>query len=592
MSQENLGNKNKIITRVSFIASILIGVTLLASGTGKVIGLEETPAQVVDFITAIVPEIFLTPLTISFLYKIFIPYIVPWAELILGLLLIIGFMPRLISILCLPLLLAFMGTNIWSIIQGGYATCASCFGIWEKIFGSLTPMQSLIYDLVLLALALVVIVLHPGQVLASRKWLANLLEKIKPVFNLIMRNLGSEPRIWAKKLKQVVGQRRFAAIGIGIGIIGLALVVYGITSLYFGDNVEERRDISAQPVISDVSVSEISERSAVISWITDKPTISTVQIYTEAGIIITERSDRELVTNHRVLIDGLSPNSSYYFEIVSGDTPASPTLSRQHHFTTDAVATKLLISNVRVAEIKESSITIVWTTNKVATSEVEYWVADSTEKSVASDDKPVVTHSIKLSALNPEAVYFFRVRSIDADGNLAMSEKDETFTLAVGAKIGRLAPDFTLPALDGNSITLSDYRGKIVLLDFWIWTCSGCREKMTIIQETLDKITGETVAILCIHVEGRTSAIQNYALSAKLTVPILLDLDGTVAERYGVTGFPTTFFLDGNGVVRLIDAKFTTAEELQHIFNTLGGAMQNPKPQGSTSLKPATACCS
>ena len=132
--------KKRAFATLSLIAAIIIGLTFLLSGTGKVAGFEETPAQVVDFITSIVPEFFLTPLTVAFLYKVLIPYIIPWLELILGVLLVIGFMPRLIAILCLPLLLAFMGTNIWFIIQGGYTTCASCFGVWEQIFGSLTPV--------------------------------------------------------------------------------------------------------------------------------------------------------------------------------------------------------------------------------------------------------------------------------------------------------------------------------------------------------------------------------------------------------------------------------------------------------------------
>ena len=582
----------------SLVAGLLIGITFLASGTGKVAGFEETPAQVVGFITSIVPEIFLTPLTISFLYKIFIPYIMPCAELILGLLLIIGFMPRLIAILCLPLLVAFMGTNAWSIAQGGYTECASCFGIWEKMFGSLTPVQSLMYDLVLFALALMVIVLYHGGFFSSRSRLTAFARKHKPAverMKLVLHswsNLRDVVAAPAKRLVKAVRQRPRFAAGATIGIIGLALVVYGVTVLYLGTGISGRQESSVEPVISTVSISDVSERSAAISWTTDKPTISIVQLYSEGGVLITERIDNEIVTNHRLLIDGLSSSTLYYYEIVPGDTAPSLTLSKQYHFTTQAVATKLLISNVRVSETKEAGVTIIWTTNKPATSEVEYWVSGSPEKSMASDNELTWTHSMSLSALNPEAVYSFRVKSTDDTGNKAVSEKDGTFTLATGAEIGKRAPDFTLPSLDGKTITLSNYRGKMVMLDFWIWTCSGCRKKMTIAQEALDKISEETTAILCIHVEGRTSAIHNYALSEKLTVPILLDLEGTVAERYKVTGFPTVFFLDGDGIVRLRDADFNTAEELLHIFSTMSSSTQNPRSQSSSSLKPVTACCS
>jgi len=98
--------------KLSLAAGILIGLTFLASGTGKVLGLEEIPAQVVDFISNTIPDIFLTPATVYFLFNVLIPYIFPWAELVLGCLLIIGFMPRLMAVLCLPLILAFGGTNV------------------------------------------------------------------------------------------------------------------------------------------------------------------------------------------------------------------------------------------------------------------------------------------------------------------------------------------------------------------------------------------------------------------------------------------------------------------------------------------------
>ena len=163
------------------------------------------------------------------------------------------------------------------------------------------------------------------------------------------------------------------------------------------------------------------------------------------------------------------------------------------------------------------------------------------------------------------------------------TQPEKTPTLPAGAQIGKRAPDFTLTAVDGNPITFSNYRGKLVLLYFWTMTCSGCREKMTIIQEAWDKISPGTMAILCIHVQGRASLIQNYAASARLAVPILLDPDGAVAERYGVTGIPTSFFLDGDGMVRLIDANFSTAEELIGIFQTMPGTIQNPGAPGPGS---------
>ena len=141
----------------SLVASILIALVFLASGTGKAFGFGEVPGQTMDFIGYIVPDMLLTPTTVIFIYDIFIPYILPWTELVLGCLLLIGFVPRLIAVLCLPLSLALMGNNIYSITQGmaKYESCA-CFGIWEQILGELTPVQSLGIDIGLFILALII----------------------------------------------------------------------------------------------------------------------------------------------------------------------------------------------------------------------------------------------------------------------------------------------------------------------------------------------------------------------------------------------------------------------------------------------------
>ena len=144
-------------TIVYLAASLFISLTFLVSSTGKVFGFEEVSSQIVDFISYITPDILLTPSIVFFLFSIFIPYIFPWIEFLLGCFLIIGFMPRFMAVLCLPVLAAFIGTNIWSIAAEGYATCANCFGMWEKLFGSLTPAQALIYDSIMLVFAIIII---------------------------------------------------------------------------------------------------------------------------------------------------------------------------------------------------------------------------------------------------------------------------------------------------------------------------------------------------------------------------------------------------------------------------------------------------
>ncbi len=544
---------------VSLVSSLLIGLTLLASGTGKILGMEEVPAQVVDFISNIIPDIFITPAAISFLYNIFIPYVLPWAEFVLAICLLTGFLPRLIAILTIPLLLAFLGTNLWAISRGGYATCASCFGIWERYLGSLTPAQSLIYDLVLLALAIVIIIVHPEGFLSSRRWLKNLVKE-KGGFDATSVKL--KMRLFAERSRSLVlksaGLFRLAGkftaehtgIALLVGICLLCLIAYGITAAFMSTTM-------GKPIVSGVSVSDLSETSAVISWKTDKPTTSSIEIYTADHSFTVTDEDRG--TSHRLLVTGLTPNTTYQFSILDH----KKVLSKGYSFKTLA-PTPLSISNVTVTFITDSSATITWGTTRPATSEVQYWVSGFKERYAVSSSELTINHSINVTSLEADAIYHFVVKSTDASGNQAISPE-----LAMSSRIGKEASDFTLSSLDGKPVKLSDYRGKVVMLDFWLWTCSACRKKLSIVQETIARMPSEKVVVLAIHFEGKESVIQSYALSEGLTIPILLDLDGAVSDVYKVYAFPTTFFIDRDGIIRLIDPEFSNAEELENILSTL-----------------------
>jgi len=148
---------------------------LLIAGSGKAFGFGEMPGQTMQFIGAILPDAWLTPGLAYFIRAILFPYIIPWTELCLGILLLLRIWPRLIATISLPLTAAFMANNLWYISQGKTRfTSCECFGIWEEMFGTLTHMQSLSLDIVLFALALTIIFVHPGGFLSSPPWLAKL----------------------------------------------------------------------------------------------------------------------------------------------------------------------------------------------------------------------------------------------------------------------------------------------------------------------------------------------------------------------------------------------------------------------------------
>jgi uncharacterized membrane protein YphA (DoxX/SURF4 family) len=180
MSKVTGESHHPVRSTVSLVASILVGLTLLIAGSGKAFGFGEMPGQTMKFIGAILPDALLTPGVAYFIGDIFFPYIIPWIELALGLLLILRVWPRLIAALCLPLIAAFMANNSWLISQGQtrFSSC-ECFGIWEKLFGTLTPLQALSVDIGLFALALIIIFIHPGGFLSSPTWLAKFGKRVE-----------------------------------------------------------------------------------------------------------------------------------------------------------------------------------------------------------------------------------------------------------------------------------------------------------------------------------------------------------------------------------------------------------------------------
>ncbi len=128
----------------------------------------------------------------------------------------------------------------------------------------------------------------------------------------------------------------------------------------------------------------------------------------------------------------------------------------------------------------------------------------------------------------------------------------------LGAAHAPLAPAFTLKNLQGDRVKLSDYRGKLVLLNFWATWCMPCRQEMPSMEQ-LRQIYGERgLVILAVSTdEGGESRIRNFARRLKLTFPILLDPDSTASDKYEVSGVPVSFLIDHQGriVARMTGSK-------------------------------------
>jgi peroxiredoxin len=117
-------------------------------------------------------------------------------------------------------------------------------------------------------------------------------------------------------------------------------------------------------------------------------------------------------------------------------------------------------------------------------------------------------------------------------------------------EIGAPAIRFDLKTLDGKSISLTSYRGKPLMINFFATWCDPCREEMPLINELAAQAGKNAYSVLAIAVEDSRAAVTEYVKESKLIFPIALDLNSTVKRAYRIFGPPATFFIDRQGIIR------------------------------------------
>src|SRR5581483_9744379 len=115
---------------------------------------------------------------------------------------------------------------------------------------------------------------------------------------------------------------------------------------------------------------------------------------------------------------------------------------------------------------------------------------------------------------------------------------------------GMPAADFTLTDLDGQARALSEYRGRIVLLNFWATWCKPCTTEMPAMQLSYDKLRERGFVVLAINELEDEAKVREHIRTYQHTFPVLLDHDNRVANIYGVYGLPVSVFLDAEGRIQ------------------------------------------
>lgn len=156
---------------------------------------------------------------------------------------------------------------------------------------------------------------------------------------------------------------------------------------------------------------------------------------------------------------------------------------------------------------------------------------------------------------------------------------------AMGSRVpavGTAAEDFHLPDLTGKEQSLSQYRGNVVLVNFWATWCKPCTTEMPAMQATYDKLLGKGFVVLAINELENETKVREHITQYGHTFPVLMDRDNKVANQFGVFGLPVSVFIDEKGVVREYIKGGLLTEQV--ILDTVA-RIQRPEPVASVPLQ-------
>jgi cytochrome c biogenesis protein CcmG, thiol:disulfide interchange protein DsbE len=133
-----------------------------------------------------------------------------------------------------------------------------------------------------------------------------------------------------------------------------------------------------------------------------------------------------------------------------------------------------------------------------------------------------------------------------------LAQQNRPITIGGSPLVGRQAPDFTLESLDGARVSLSDYRGRPVIVNFWASWCLPCREEFPLLREAREQHAAQGLEVLGIVHDDGPEAARDFARTYAADWPLLMDPADEAWNAYGGQLVPVTFYIDRDGVVRAV----------------------------------------
>ena len=132
------------------------------------------------------------------------------------------------------------------------------------------------------------------------------------------------------------------------------------------------------------------------------------------------------------------------------------------------------------------------------------------------------------------------------------------------------AVDFTLETLDGQTVSLADYQGKVVLLNFWATWCPPCELEMPDLQKAYEKYEEQGLVVLAVNAGEPAPTVQAFVTKLGLTFPILMDARGQVGAQYRASGLPMSLVVDREGIIRARHLGYLSAGQLDKYLARVG----------------------
>jgi len=140
----------------------------------------------------------------------------------------------------------------------------------------------------------------------------------------------------------------------------------------------------------------------------------------------------------------------------------------------------------------------------------------------------------------------------------------------VAPEVGALAPAFTLQDVDGQQVSLSDFSGRPVLLNFWAVWCAPCLEEMPLLDSRYRALEEQGLVVLGINFDDPAEDVRIYGDSLDISFPLLLDPGGEVQDLYRIRGYPSTILVDAEGVVRMVQVGLMSEDQLDGMLEAGG----------------------